>query len=386
MNNKGGTLLHISNTDIRFDSRILKELEVIESLSNYKVVAIGLLDNTDERKKENNLKSQIYVIDSFFVKLLLLPRPLRYGLVFIESFFKILVRSIALKPTIVHCHDALFLPIAWIIKMICGSKLIYDAHELESNKGGQTKILSKATLLIEKFAWKKIDLLISVSPSIIDWYDQNLGKKPSLLILNSPKLGTNDAALSAAKSSYLRNKFNIPVDSKIFLYLGIITHGRGIEAYLDIFTPKNFRSHIVFMGYGDYVDKVKSFESQYDNIHYHPAVSHQEVVEISKSADVGLCMIEAVSLSDYYCLPNKLFEYSFSGLYVLASDFPDMKKFVEDYSMGICTSLDKDSIYKAIKAIEVNGIVTTSPKLNELSWEYQSNKLLEGYKKILENN
>ena len=55
--------------------------------------------------------------------------------------------------------------------------IIYDAHELESNKNGQSYLLSKITLLIEKLSWPSISLLISVSESIIYWYEYHLGRK-----------------------------------------------------------------------------------------------------------------------------------------------------------------------------------------------------------------
>ena len=40
--------------------------------------------------------------------------------------------------------------------------------------------------------------------------------------------------------------------------------------------------------------------------------SKKKLTNLIKEADVGLCLVENVSLSDYYCLPNKLFEYAFA--------------------------------------------------------------------------
>ena len=44
-----------------------------------------------------------------------------------------------IKFEVIHCHDTLVLPIGYLLKKIKKSKLIYDAHELESNKKGQSK-------------------------------------------------------------------------------------------------------------------------------------------------------------------------------------------------------------------------------------------------------
>jgi glycosyltransferase involved in cell wall biosynthesis len=255
---------------------------------------------------------------------------------------------------------------------------------LESDKAGQSKILSKYTLFIEKRVWKKIDFFISVSPSIIIWYKENLGVKESELIMNAPILNTS--IQTECKSNYLRQKFRIPESKKIFLYLGIISQkGRGVELYLNVFKRKDISSHIVFIGYGEYVNEIKKSAENYSNIHYHEAVPHNQVVEVSKSADVGLCMLEPVSLSDYYSLPNKLFEYAFSGLYIVACDFPDIRQIVDKFCLGTCSSLNMEELYKCVKSLEnkeekLNNDLSED-RLYPLSWAHQAEKLVALYRR-----
>jgi glycosyltransferase involved in cell wall biosynthesis len=113
----------------------------------------------------------------------------------------------------------------------------------------------------------------------------------------------------------------------------------------------------------------------------HDAVPHEKVVSIAKSADIGLCLIQNVCLSYYYCLPNKLFEYCFAEIPILASDFPDISQTVNKYNLGICTNLDVNEIYEAIKNLENKKEL---PKINadelyELSWDAQEEKLIKLY-------
>lgn len=377
-------ILHLTPTDVRYDSRIIKELKSLEILEKTELQAFGINDD-EGHKYDIETIQYVRTFNLISKKLSILPRPVRYFINLLEAIVRLTIPAIRYKPQVIHCHDTLYLPIALLVKMVCKSKLIYDAHELESDKAGQSKILSKYTLFIEKIAWKHIDFLISVSPSIIDWYNTNLGKKDSELIMNSPIIETESQ--ENTKSNYLREKFQIPSDKKIFLYLGIISQkGRGIELYLEAFQKKDVNSHLVFIGYGEFIEEIKKATSQFSNIHYHPAVPHNEVVTVSKSADVGLCMIEAVSLSDYYSLPNKLFEYAFSGLYVLASNFPDIEQLVAQYSLGKCSSLDAQKIYETIKTIEDLDLAKGNnnfAKLYPLSWSCQEEKLLKLYKKIL---
>ncbi len=376
-------ILHISPTDVRYDGRILKELDALKFLENTQIRAFGIEDDEGHTFKVQK-EIEIITFSLLTKRLKFIPRPIRYFLNLVEAMFRITGPGIKFKPAVVHCHDTLFLPIALIIKWICKSEIIYDAHELESDKAGQSKLLSKYTLFIEKISWKHIDFLISVSPSIIMWYKEHLGSKESELIMNAPILNTS--VEKERKSNYLRQKFNIPDNKKIFLYLGIISQkGRGVELYLDVFHNKDISSHIVFIGYGEYTHEIKKSAEKYPNIHYHEAVPHNQVVEVSKSADVGLCMLEPVSLSDYYSLPNKLFEYAFSGLYVLACDFPDIRQLVDEFSLGTCSGLSTEEVYKSIKSLENKEKLNKDlnvDRLYPLSWSYQSEKLVALYRRV----
>jgi glycosyltransferase involved in cell wall biosynthesis len=377
-------ILHLTNTDARYDSRILKELDSLLNFKEYdcELMAYGIYDI--QYDTYNNSKSQyIRTFRLFSKKFRIFPRSILYLFNFLESVFRLTIPSIKYRPNVIHCHDTLFLPIALIVSVFCRSKLIYDAHELESQKNGQSKLLSRVTLFVEKISWRYIDVLISVSPSIIDWYQKHLGAKKSLLILNSPQINTD--FYDSTSNNYLRKKFNISDNSKVFIYLGILGKGRGIDLYLNVFQSLDINSHLIFIGYGEYLTKIQESSINYKNIHFHPAVNHDEVVNIAKSADVGLAIIEPISLSDYFCLPNKLFEYAFSGLFVLTSDFPDMKKIIEDYELGMVCIIDYVSLKKAINDIENIRLEKSTKNLYELSWNRQSDKLINLYKDIICN-
>ncbi len=377
-------VLHITNTDARFDSRILKELNSLSNFKefDYELMAYGINDvNVDVY---DNISFQYIRTFRLFTKRFnFLPRSILYLLNLLESFFRLGIPAIKYRPNVIHCHDTLFLPIALILSIFCKSKLIYDAHELESQKTSQSKLLSRATFFLEKISWKNIDVLISVSPSIIDWYQKHLGAKKSLLILNSPQ--NNKESYNIISNNYLRKKYNISDNSKVFIYIGILGKGRGLDLYLNVFQSQEINSHLIFIGNGEYLTKIQESSLNYNNIHYHPAVNHDEVVNIAKSADVGLAIIEPLSLSYYFCLPNKLFEYAFSGLFVLTSDFPDMKKVVEDFELGMVCSVDYESFKKAVHDIENLRLEKSTKNLYELSWNRQSDKLINLYKDIIVN-
>ena len=300
----------------------------------------------------------------------------------LEITAKMFWRSTRLKPNIIHCHDTPVLPLGVILKWITGAKIIYDAHELESERNGLSRIAGKITLFVEKRSWRFIDRLIVVSPSILSWYNSNIGFKKSAVVLNSPLISHWEN--SREKNVYLREKFSIPEGALIFIYNGIFTSGRGIDLITNVFRCKDIQSHVVFLGYGDMKEDLLRLSKKHSKVHVHDAVAHQDVVQINQSADVGLALIEHVSLSDYFCLPNKLFEYAFAGIPVLTSKFPDMAEIVREHNLGECSDVNYESIYQCIKKIETEKSTRKADfkDLYALSWQAQAGKLNSLYSEL----
>ena len=379
------SIFHISHTDIRRDSRIIKELESIrDEFFNYDIYAIGI----KKKFKLNNKKKQLQGIKDLSIslttkKLLFFPKIVVHFLNYIEFFIKCIFKIYKKKIIIMHCHDVKALPIGYVVKLLFKCKLVYDAHELESleteiNEANYSRII----FLIEKFLWKKIDLFITVSPSILNWYNKKFGyKKNSIIILNSPKIKYD----ITKDKNFLRKKLKISKSTLIFVYVGGFQNGRGIHHMLKSFSNPTINSHLVFVGYGELKNEIKKFSKKNNNIHILQSVPHHTLVQLISSANVGLSIIEKVSLSDFYCLPNKLFEFAFANLYILASNFPDMKRLIKTYSLGSCIPPNTNALTREIKLLENNKNKTKIQKKNlkDLQWQSQSQKLIYSYKLII---
>ncbi len=267
--------------------------------------------------------------------------------------------------------------------MLFKCKLVYDAHELES--GINNVKYPRIIFLIEKFLWKKIDLFITVSPSILNWYNKKFGyKKNLIIILNTSKIKYH----ITQNKNFLQKKLKISKSSLIFVYVGGFQDGRGIFHMLKAFSNPTINSHLVFIGYGELENEIKKFSKKNDNIHIIKPVPHHTLVQLIGSANVGLSIIEKVSLSDFYCLPNKLFEYAFANLYILASNFPDMKRLINKYSLGSCILPNTNALTREIKLLENNKKKTKLLKRNleDLQWQSQSQILIRNYLNILKKN
>ncbi len=370
-------VLHLTHTDIETDARVLKEMGVLAE-AGFEIYGMGIELEEGAAKSAIGFKANIDGIRLRARQLTFLPRTLRHVLSLCELVFKMLPRAIQVKPDVVHCHDTLVLPLGVIVKLFTRATLIYDAHELESDRNGLTELQGRLTLWVERWLWQFVDALIVVSPSIQTWYIDNVGSKPAAVILNSPLFEQPQISHDA----YLREKFKIPTDRLIFIYVGILGKGRGIELVIQAFLHSDINSHVVFLGFGELSGQLKKLAESNDRFHLHQAVPHSQVVPIVKSADFGLCLVENVSLSDYYCLPNKLFEYCFAGVPVLASDFPDIKKLVYEYGIGMCCNLQSEAVVTAIKEIERRGADFPFNNLQPLTWQSQGRKLLDLYRQV----
>lgn len=371
-------ILHLTHTDIESDSRILKEMGALV-VAGYEVSGIGVVLDEGAQKSSISFTANIDAIELHSRKLTFLPRTLRHVASLCELVAKMLPRAIRQRPDVIHCHDTLVLPLGVIVKLFTGAKLIYDAHELESDRNGLTRLQGLLTLRMEKVLWRFVDALIVVSPSIERWYNEAIGPKRSEVILNSPLFIDG----LQQDDDYLRGKFSIPAERKIFVYVGILGHGRGIDLLTEAFRDSQVSSHIVFLGYGELSDELKRLEALHPNMHVHDAVVHSQVVPIVQSADFGLCLVQDVSLSDYYCLPNKLFEYCFAGVPVLASDFPDIRSVLTEYGIGECCKLRANDIRDAILRLERSAPSFRFASLTPLSWQAQEQKLVALYQQCL---
>ena len=78
------------------------------------------------------------------------------------------------------------MPIGVIIKYLTKSKLVYDAHELETEVEGLKGLRKYLSKIVEKFLIRQVDLTIVVGREIEKWYLKEYGKIPIVTVMNCP--------------------------------------------------------------------------------------------------------------------------------------------------------------------------------------------------------
>lgn len=275
------------------------------------------------------------------------------------------------------------LPLGVILKKIYKAQLIYDTHELETEKNGLVGFRQKISKFLERILIKHVNLTIVVSESIADWYMNEYNLSRPTVVLNVPRKQT------LSSCNHFREQLNIQSNQLILLYQGGLMKGRGVHLILEAFKQRNQDNIVaIFMGYGELEEEIKLASKQSNNIYFYPAVSPNVVLDYTSSADIGISLIENTCLSYYYCMPNKLFEYAMTGLPIIVSNMKDMSEIVNKNNMGVVIKdFSPDGINIAIdnllqqdlNIIKSNAYSTACAN----SWEIQEQKMLAAYKDIL---
>lgn len=311
-------VVHISNTDINSDYRIIRE---IKAITDFEVFAIGIEDISEPHKIDVNKFCKYITVKKLFIRFL--GKNLNHFFNLLYFNIQVFCLLLKIKPSLIHVHDTYPLISSILYKLFSNCKVIYDCHELESDKAGQGLIFSNVTYLIEFLCFRFCDALITVSPCIDEWYKKNFKELQfHCLIYNSPEF---KEVLEITKRIDNKNKF---------VYVGQFSDGRNLIEIIDLFIETKQEFHL--MGWGELEGVINEYSKNYTNIHVHKPLPNSLLIEFLQVNGFthGLCLIEPISLSDEFSLPNKLFEYTFCGLNVISSDLPEISTFVKNSNSG----------------------------------------------------
>lgn len=378
MKNSKKTVSLLVFNNFKNDSRVLKEAISLNNAGyNVEVIAHGDKELPKQETKRNISITRISYLD----------RTTAGTIAKILAYFKYIILSIKITKNsdFLHCNDLNTLPIGYITKKIFRRKvkIIYDAHEYETEQDHLTGIAKKIAKISEKALIKSADKTITVSESIANEYKKLYPfiEKPTL-VLNCPNYKKID------KKDLFREKFNIHKSTTIFLFQGNLSKGRGIEIIIEAFKELNNNDvAIIFMGYGSLESYIKSVSKQSKNVFFHEAVTQENLLVHTSSADFGILFYENVCLNNYYCSPNKMFEYIMAEIPVIISNLYEMKKIITKYKVGIIAEENTpQGLKKAIiEASEIDKHKTKQNLENTkqiYNWENQEKKLIELYKSL----
>ena len=290
-------------------------------------------------------------------------------------------RILFTKADYIFAEDIYTLPFAVIFGKLKGAKIIYDSREVYGHLAGLRKRKNLQSVLrwIEKTFIRGVYKTMTTGPLDSLHIEKEYGLGKTIVMRNLPYF-------SDIKNRFdFRKHYNLSESTKILLYQGVILHGRGLKLIFNILGEIE-NCVLVILGGGEYADfyqKLSVEKGLGGKVFFFGKIPQEELLRFTAGADIGLSVIENLSLSYYYALPNKMFEYILTGVPVLASNFPQMKEIIDDYKVGLY--IDPESTEELKKTLQ---LMINDGKLREmlshncleaakeLNWDNEIKKLL----------
>ncbi len=316
---------------------------------------------------------------------------IRYLLVYIEYSIKTIYHAIKINADLYEAHDIqAILPTAVVAKLFT-KKFLYRAHELFAEKS-EPVWLSYIHKIKEKTFIKYADLVVTPEKNraLIYENEYKISTKP-LIIQNTPIYRPK------ISSQILYEKFkelNINV-SKIVIYQGLLADDRCIDEIITAAESFHDSVKLVIIGQGfgrwyNYYKKSNNFK----NLLILPYVNYNQLPHYTASADIGILMYRNTCRNNYFCAPNKLFEYMMMGLPVITCNYPGLIEIVEKNEIGLCVNPESPEEI----ASAVNKLATDNELYNKMSnnclmlskskynWEIEFQKFYPKYKELLQDS
>src|SRR5690625_893042 len=296
-------------------------------------------------------------------------------------------------PDVVHANDANTLVPALAIRALSRAPvgIIYDSHELWRHRNVRPGRLLAPLVehLTEAIGIRRVDGVITVSPSIADWL------RSTYRLRETPTLVRNVPVADGApdrSTGVLRERAGLTQEDRVIAYGGRITTARGIEETIAALPHLDEDVHFVLLGYGEAAALEEVTEQAHAHgvahrVHLIGAVAPDEVSRALADGDVAVVHVLPICLSYRYALPNKLFESIRAGLPIAAADLPDMKAVVEELGVGEVfrgsSSRDLAAALRAILRRPGRYQAATRAAASHLTWEHETDQMLEMYRGVL---
>ncbi len=394
--NKTKVCMLLSN-EVLSDGRVMRESYAIAEA--FDLTIIGWL--RPERKERFDYELARTVPFHLKIKELLTARILpknSIGYVFryIELFIRFFFAGWKLKPTIIHAHEFDTFVIGYMISKVTRAKLIYDAHELYREAdfpGGpfSLRLMSR----IESFLMRSSDQIIACNSQRAEIMHKEYGA-PFLpqVIRNLPPY--TKPPESNTKLRDFTTKLNPKVE-KIVVHPGGLA-GRGATVALPALAKLPENVGLAIIGYSSQrntpeISSLMKTHNLAERVFFYPRVPYAELAELVAGGDVGLVCYPNTNRNNYYCAPNKLYEYAMAGIPTVAVDYPPCREFLQQYEYGKCFAWDSpdelaDAILECISSAETNIRMRKEAlrAANDVNWDKEKLVLIKIYNDLIVRN
>ena len=313
--------------DMSADRRVARHAAALrEAGCEVVVVCRGLVESGERRMESDATQSASATLSTLHSPLS--TTHLKGWRFYLEFNMALRRKLLELKPDIVWANDTDTLLGCWLAARRLRCRLVMDSHELfpEVPEIQHKPLVKWVWRTIERLLMPKCDALLTVCQSIADYYKRKYNVEMTV-VRNVPEY-----------PDYPDNP-ELPVSPKkeaVLLYQGAVNLGRGVDWAIDAleWLPQ---CRLVVAGKGDLLDEMKAYSASKpwaDRITFLGQVPPSELPALTRTADVGLVMLEDMGLSYHFALPNRIGDFVAASVPMVVSDLPEMAAVVKRYGVG----------------------------------------------------
>jgi glycosyltransferase involved in cell wall biosynthesis len=309
---------------------------------------------------------------------------IQYAASYAEFLTKATVAAFRSNADLYEANDLPPLLAATMAAALRRKPVVFRAHELWSESSPDVRFAAFWRWM-ERVLVPRADYVVTPDENRSRIYELEQGaRRPPVTVRNCPPYRPPVA------SSRLRDELRrrgIPC-STIVLYQGLVDPARCIEEVADAARLFDHGVVLVIMGFGHgkWESPATALAGR-DRIVVLPPVPYDELVPYTASADLGILLYRNDCRNNYYCAPNKLFEYMMMGLPMIAANYPGLLPIVEGEGVGLCVDpTSPAAIAAAVNRLaadpderarmRANGLRLTA---NRYNWETESAPLVHLY-------
>ena len=325
-------------------------------------------------------RAHIDEIDSDNVSHICIKTFFKKGILFYLEFnIRLFIKLLKHGKDIVSTVDLDTILAGSIYTILSGKKLVFDAHEYFSEV---PELQGKP---IKKKLWKCIARLCvprskanyTVGECLADVLSKDYGVEFSVI----RNVDSYESVINETK----------PNGRNDIMYLGVLNQGRGIEELILSLHHLPSKYKLKLIGEGDLSQGLRELvktEELTDRVHFLGMKNPSELPSLLSNGRLACNLLSNNSLSYYYSLANKYFDYIHSGLPMIGMDFPEYRALNQQFKTSILINdLDPKQISQAILQLEDEHTYqllkdNCKQAAIHLDWANEKNKLIAIYNQL----
>lgn len=234
-------------------------------------------------------------------------------------------------------------------KVFKKTTLVYHIHDFQIEAAQDLKMIKSEWLIktlfkVEKFIFRKSDIISSISEKMVSKIEEKAGKKVFLF----PNWSDTNFFRPLSDKEKLKIDFGFSPKDKIVLYSGAIGEKQGLEAI--VYAAEKFKDDkqvkFLICGSGPYKENLQrlAVNQGLDNVIFFPLQPMEKFNQFLNMADVHL-VIQKSKASDLL-MPSKLTTILSVGGVALITANPEtgLYALVDKYNMGILIEAENQNV------------------------------------------